>query len=152
MSAHSSPSHGPATRWGALVSSPTPMAFARRLAGSIVTTQARRPRRAASTANAAATVVLPTPPEPQHTTIDRSSTRSVSPAPAGPGSGGRSVDGVGRAASIAGLAPRPRSAAREPLGPDTPSRAAPGTDPDPGPESATGPRGALRSEEHTSEL
>src|SRR5688572_10143202 len=45
------------------------MALANRLAGSIVTTTDRRPRRAPSIAMAAAVVVLPTPPVPVHTMI-----------------------------------------------------------------------------------
>ena len=49
-----------------------PRASARRLAGSMVTTTARRPARAASRARTAAVVVLPTPPEPQHTRMRRS--------------------------------------------------------------------------------
>ena len=55
----------------------------------MVTTQARRPRRAASSAKAADTVVLPTPPEPQHTTMARSATSSESPiVPLGAGGSG----------------------------------------------------------------
>ncbi len=42
----------------------------------MVTTQARRPSRAAWRAKAADVVVLPTPPEPQQITIDRSRTSS----------------------------------------------------------------------------
>ena len=70
----SSPGHGPSIRVGRLVRSSRPRELASRLAGSMVTTQAVRPRRAASRANAAAVVVLPTPPEPQHTMIDLSVT------------------------------------------------------------------------------
>ena len=100
-----------------------PRASASRLAGSMVTTQARRPRRAASRAKAAETVVLPTPPDPQQTTIDRSSTRSAT-GPARPGwarptaapSGGplgsagigRGVGGLGAEAST----PAARASAR----------------------------------------
>ena len=79
MSAHSSPGQSPSIRRGVLARVSTPRASARRLAGSMVTTQARRPRRAASRAKAADTVVLPTPPDPQHTTMARSATISDSP-------------------------------------------------------------------------
>ncbi len=53
---------------GSFESSSRPSALARRLAGSMVTTSERRPRRAPSIASTAALVVLPTPPLPQHTT------------------------------------------------------------------------------------
>jgi hypothetical protein len=79
MAAHSSPRG----RWpdvskaaaGTRVASlprapPTPMASARRRAGSTVSTSTRPPRSvAANVAKAAAVVVLPTPPEPHVTTI-----------------------------------------------------------------------------------
>src|SRR4051794_41022380 len=45
-----------------------PRAWASRLAGSMVSTTTARPYSAARTAIAAAVVVLPTPPAPQHTT------------------------------------------------------------------------------------
>ena len=45
-----------------------PSACASRLAGSIVSTTTVRPYSAARSAIAAAVVVLPTPPAPQHTT------------------------------------------------------------------------------------
>ncbi len=84
MSAHSSPGQSPLTSRGSLVSSPSPRASARRRAGSMVTTHARRPSCAACTASAAALVVLPTPPDPQHTTTLLCAARSaivVMPAP-----------------------------------------------------------------------
>ena len=56
------------TRRGSLDSSSSPRASASRFAGSIVTTQAFRPRRAPSRAIAAAHVVLPTPPGPAQIT------------------------------------------------------------------------------------
>ncbi len=49
----------------------SPSVLASRLAGSIVTTTALRPRRAPSSASTAAVVVLPTPPVPQQTTTWR---------------------------------------------------------------------------------
>ncbi len=55
----------------------------------MVTTHARRPRRAASSAKAADTVVLPTPPDPQHTTMARSATSSDSPTSTAVGPRGR---------------------------------------------------------------
>ena len=78
MSAHSWPGQGPSISCGALDSMSNPSASARRRAGSIVTTHARRPLRAASSANAAETVVFPTPPEPQQITTDLFSTKSFS--------------------------------------------------------------------------
>ena len=86
-------------RVGRLVRVSSPSELASRRAGSMVTTQARRPSRAAWRAKAAAVVVLPTPPEPQQMTIDRSSTTSsmaaglppvVARRPR-PGRGGRST-------------------------------------------------------------
>ena len=78
MRAWSSPGQGPSIRVGWLVRSSRPSALASRRAGSMVTTQARRPSRAAWRAKAAAVVVLPTPPDPQQMTIDRSrATRSM---------------------------------------------------------------------------
>ena len=56
------------TRCGVLPRSLTPSACASRLAGSIVKTHTLRPYSAARNAIAAAVVVLPTPPAPQHTT------------------------------------------------------------------------------------
>src|SRR6185437_6389994 len=56
------------TRCGVLTRPLTPSACASRLAGSIVKTQTLRPYSAARSAIAAAVVVLPTPPAPQHTT------------------------------------------------------------------------------------
>ncbi len=52
--------------------------LARRLAGSMVTTTALRPRRAPSMASVAAVVVLPTPPVPQQRSTWRCSTSSAS--------------------------------------------------------------------------
>ena len=59
-----------------LRSSAMPRASASRLAGSMVTTAARRPIMAAAIAVAAAMVVFPTPPVPQHTRTLRSAARS----------------------------------------------------------------------------
>src|ERR1700692_25385 len=56
------------TRCGELRRSLIPSAWARRLAGSMVRTTTVRPYSAARNAIAAAVVVLPTPPAPQHTT------------------------------------------------------------------------------------
>ncbi len=56
------------TRCGVLPRSLIPSACANRLAGSIVKTTTVRPYSAARNASAAAVVVLPTPPAPQHTT------------------------------------------------------------------------------------
>src|SRR5881227_4045015 len=58
-------------RLGVSASDCRPRASERRLAGSMVTTTARRPCRAPSRARTAAVVVLPTPPEPQHTMTRR---------------------------------------------------------------------------------
>jgi len=58
--------------WGRFPSDSTPIASASRRAGSIVSTNAWRPRRAASNASAAATVVLPEPPQPTQTITSRS--------------------------------------------------------------------------------
>src|SRR5581483_8794291 len=74
MSAHSSPGQSPSMRVGVLPNAPMPRASASRLAGSTVTTHARRPMRAPSRARAAAIVVLPTPPVPVVTTMERSAT------------------------------------------------------------------------------
>src|SRR5918993_1207607 len=54
---------------GELESRSSPSAWASRRAGSMVSTQVRRPAWAAHSATAAAVEVLPTPPDPQHTTI-----------------------------------------------------------------------------------
>ena len=56
------------TRCGELPRSLTPNAWASRRAGSMVNTTTLRPYSAARSAMAAAVVVLPTPPAPQHTT------------------------------------------------------------------------------------
>src|SRR5690606_26401963 len=56
------------TRCGVLPRSSMPSAWASRLAGSMVRTTTVRPYSAARRAIAAAVVVLPTPPAPQHTT------------------------------------------------------------------------------------
>ena len=56
------------TRCGVLPRSLMPSAWASRLAGSMVSTTTVRPYSAARSAIAAAVVVLPTPPAPQHTT------------------------------------------------------------------------------------
>src|SRR3954451_1817464 len=71
INAHSSPDQSPSMRVGVSASVSSPNASASRLAGSIVTTTARRPCRAPSMASTAAVVVLPTPPDPQHTMIRR---------------------------------------------------------------------------------
>ncbi len=52
---------------GVLSRSVSPIDCASRRAGSIVSTTALRPCSAARSASAADVVVLPTPPEPQHT-------------------------------------------------------------------------------------
>src|SRR6266540_2338949 len=59
----------PRTGRGSLESTSRPSAWASRLAGSMVSTQVRRPCCAPRSATAAAVEVLPTPPEPQHTTM-----------------------------------------------------------------------------------
>src|ERR1022692_4725097 len=59
----------PGTRRGVLSSEDNPIDWARRLAGSTVSTTTWRPRSAARSPTAAAIVVLPTPPEPQQTMI-----------------------------------------------------------------------------------
>src|SRR6266550_684787 len=69
--AHSSPGQSPSMRLGVSASDSRPRASARRLAGSMVTTTDRRPWRAPSKARTAAVVVLPTPPDPQHTMTRR---------------------------------------------------------------------------------
>ena len=79
ISAHSSPRIS--TPWsanrsgsisrGSLPSSSRPSELASRLAGSMVTTATFAPSAAAPIASAAAVVVLPTPPEPAHTTMRR---------------------------------------------------------------------------------
>src|SRR4051812_29138224 len=66
----------PATTRGVLSSSVSPIDCASRRAGSMVSTHTRRPRSAALSASAAAVVVLPTPPAPQHTTIEAVSSSS----------------------------------------------------------------------------
>ena len=79
MSAHSSPvistpwslNRAGSTSIGSLPSSSRPSESARRLAGSIVTTATFMPCSAMPIASAAAVVVLPTPPDPAHTTILR---------------------------------------------------------------------------------
>src|SRR5579864_1264162 len=71
ISAHSSPDQSPSMRVGVSASVSSPRASASRLAGSMVTTTARRPWRAPSKASTAAVVVLPTPPDPQHTITRR---------------------------------------------------------------------------------
>ncbi len=57
----------PVTGRGVLSSASMPIDWARRRAGSMVRTTTLRPRSAARRARAADVVVLPTPPEPQHT-------------------------------------------------------------------------------------
>src|SRR5689334_10437841 len=59
----------PGTGRGMLSSFSMPIDCASRRAGSIVSTTTLRPCSAARSASAAETVVLPTPPEPQHTTM-----------------------------------------------------------------------------------
>ena len=91
MRACSSPGQSPRRpRSGRWAGTRRPSESARRRAGSTVTTQARRPARAACRAKVAATVVLPTPPGPQHTTTGRSAARDRSAGdPAGPSPGRR---------------------------------------------------------------
>src|SRR6185437_9213331 len=72
---------GSGTGRGVLSRLDRPMDWASRRAGSTVSTTTCRPRSAARRPSAAAVVVLPTPPEPQHTMIrvrGSSSRRSVS--------------------------------------------------------------------------
>ena len=59
----------PGTGRGTLSSASIPIDWASRRAGSMVSTTTLRPRSAARSASAAEVVVLPTPPEPQHTMI-----------------------------------------------------------------------------------
>lgn len=61
---------------GACPNAESPNEVARRLAGSIVITKTLRPARAAANANAADDVVLPTPPGPTHSKIERVVTAS----------------------------------------------------------------------------
>src|SRR4051794_129282 len=65
-----------ATARGVLSSSVSPIDCASRRAGSMVRTHTFRPRSAARSASAAEVVVLPTPPEPQHTMMDEASSRA----------------------------------------------------------------------------
>src|SRR3984885_9952168 len=76
MTAWRRPGQSPSTSVGVLARDCTPNESASRRAGSTETTQDFRPARAAATANVAETVVLPTPPEPQHTITVRGSTIS----------------------------------------------------------------------------
>ena len=108
ISAQSSPGQSPSMRVGVPVRPSRPSASASRLAGSIVTTTARRPARAASSARTAAVVVLPTPPEPQHTRMRRSvhelAEQSGSPlAPGHTTSGSASTSAMSRSASCVEL-------------------------------------------------
>ncbi len=69
----------PGTGRGVLSRASMPIDWARRRAGSMVSTTTLRPRSAARRASAAEVVVLPTPPDPQHTMIPRlRSSRSAS--------------------------------------------------------------------------
>ena len=68
------------TRRASSASPSIPRAVARRRAGSIVTTTTRAPSRASPSARAAETVVLPTPPAPQQTTMRRSATVPITGA------------------------------------------------------------------------
>src|SRR4051812_9788569 len=69
----------PTTGVGTLPSSVIPIDWARRRAGSMVSTTTFRPRSAARRANAADVVVFPTPPEPQQTMMPvRGSSSSAS--------------------------------------------------------------------------
>ena len=61
----------PGTGRGVLSRASMPIDCASRRAGSMVSTTTLRPRSAARSASAAEVVVLPTPPEPQHTMIAR---------------------------------------------------------------------------------
>src|ERR1700694_2147142 len=72
INAQSSPGQSPLINAGWFGKLSRPRALANRRAGSTVTTHVRFPRRAPSTPIAAATVVLPTPPDPQQTMIDLS--------------------------------------------------------------------------------
>ena len=74
--AHSSPGASSSTRASSLPSSFRPSEFARRLAGSIVSTAAVLPRSAMPTAIAAEVVVLPTPPDPAQITTSLRAIRS----------------------------------------------------------------------------
>src|SRR5690242_6470003 len=67
------------TRWGTLPRLLMPSAWASRLAGSIVSTTTVRPYSAARSAIAAAVVVFPTPPAPQHTTTRFALSRRIEP-------------------------------------------------------------------------
>src|SRR5690242_3349371 len=67
------------TRWGTLPRLLMPSAWASRLAGSIVSTTTVRPYSAARSAIAAAVVVFPTPPAPQHTTTRLALSRRIDP-------------------------------------------------------------------------
>src|SRR2546427_2986367 len=80
------------TRPGWLARALRPRASASRLAGSMVTTQVWRPRRAPSMAMAADTVVLPTPPGPAQMTICPS--RADSRLTTGSRTGSRLAHGV----------------------------------------------------------
>ena len=101
------PGQSPSTSVGVLGSDSTPSASASRRAGSTVTTQERRPARAAARAKVADTVVLPTPPDPQHTTTERSATRSGSVV-AQPGSRHRPTPPRPARPPRRRLTPRPR--------------------------------------------
>ena len=101
ISAHSSPristpwavKRSGSMRWGSLPSSARPSEFASRRAGSMVTTATFAPSAAAPMPSAADVVVLPTPPEPAHTTTRlpaiSSATEVAQPSDSGdaPGSG-----------------------------------------------------------------
>src|ERR1039457_1932088 len=111
MTAWRRPGQSPSTSVGVLATDCTPNESASRRAGSTVTTPDRRPARPAATSNVAETVVLPTPPEPQHTITVRCSTISGRVVtwrrPPGRTRGlvGRLMAGLGRGL-VAGLIPR----------------------------------------------
>src|ERR1700690_4496898 len=109
-----SETNGSDTSCSSPIMRPSPSAWARRFAGSMVKQSPRRPRRAAPTPSAAAVVVLPTPPAPTTTSTRRDITSwsSVSGmavvlavrevVEARVGRVEADADGVGRAVSLLG--------------------------------------------------
>ena len=96
------PASRPATSVGVLGRDCTPKESASRRAGSTVTTQARRPARAAARAKVAETVVLPTPPEPQQTMTERSVTKESRARSRRRDLGDELADGLGQGRAPAG--------------------------------------------------